>query len=90
VYGDAGSARYELLSGTWRIETKEGAWQGSYARVGFADGYTSTVSTPLVGEGAYDGLFAVWEARYPGDATCQWDIRGVIFPAGPPEPPRAP
>ena len=85
VYRATGSALYQLMSGTWRIETKEGAWQASYTAAGFPDGYVSTVTTPLVGEGAYDGLFAVWEVDFL--AACAWDVRGVIFPAAPPEAP---
>lgn len=90
VYDAPGPATHELSSGTWRIETPDGAWQGSSTAVGFPDGSYSLVTTPLVGEGAYDGLVAFWEARFLGNATCAWDIRGVIFPAGPPEPPTAP
>lgn len=90
VYGAPASAMHTLLSGTWRIETEEGAWEASYTAVGFPDGTYSTVTTSLVGEGAYAGLFAVWEASYLGDAACAWDIRGVIFPAAPPEPPTGP
>jgi hypothetical protein len=65
-------------AGTWRIENDEGAWQGSYTNVGFADGTASVVSTPLVGEGAYGGLTAIWESTYDGEA-CAWDVRGVII-----------
>jgi hypothetical protein len=81
---------YELYSGIWRIETQDGAWEGQYTGVGFPDGYVSTETTTLGGEGAFDGWFAVWEARYLGDAACAWDVHGVIFPAGPPEQPSAP
>jgi hypothetical protein len=90
VFSAPGPGTYQLFSGTWRIETKEGAWHGSYTVVGFPDGYVTTVTTPLVGEGDYDGLFAVWEAQYLGDAACAWDVRGVIVPGEPPAPPSAP
>jgi hypothetical protein len=64
-------------AGTWRIENDEGAWQGSYTRLGFAD-RASVVSTPLVGEGAYEGLTAVWESTHdPG--PCGWEVRGLII-----------
>jgi hypothetical protein len=90
AYAAAEPTMYRLYSGIWRIETMDGAWEGGYTDVGFPDGYVSTVTTTLVGEGAFDGMFAVWEARYLGDAACAWDVHGVIFPAAPPEPPAAP
>jgi hypothetical protein len=40
----------------------------------------------LRGEGAYQGLTAIWEQSGVED----WIIRGVIFPDGPPEAPLAP
>jgi hypothetical protein len=87
VYRSVTGGAYTLGSGTWRIETDAGAWQGSYDIVGFPDDTFTTVTTPLIGEGAYEGLVAVWESE-PYD--CGWDVRGVIFPGGPPEPPTAP
>jgi hypothetical protein len=90
VYPGSGSGQYTLGSERWRIKTSEGAWETSFAYLEFPDGYVSTVTTPLVGEGAYDGLFAIWEADFLGDAGCAWDIRGVIFPAAPPAPPIPP
>ena len=73
-------------TGTWRIENADGAWQGSYNIV-MTDAYGSTATMPLVGEGAYDGLTAIWESTI-GDSG--WDVRGVILPAAPPAPPTAP
>jgi hypothetical protein len=73
-------------SGTWRIENADGAWQGSYDIV-WTDEYGSVVTTTLTGEGAYAGMSAVWEQTL-GDSG--WDVRGVIFPAPPPDPPTAP
>ena len=86
AYTGSDGTSYSLGSGTWRIETAEGAWQGSYNIVE-PDGYSSTVTTALIGEGAYEGLVAVWESSIGGSG---WDVRGVIYPAGPPEPPTAP
>jgi hypothetical protein len=77
---------YGLGSGTWRIENTDGAWQGSYNIVSTAD-YDSVVTTTLAGEGAYAGMSAVWEQTI-GDSG--WDVRGVIFPTVPPDPPTAP
>jgi hypothetical protein len=78
-------------SGTWRIENDEGAWQGSHPNIGFADGTYSKATTILIGEGAYEGLTAIWEGQHDGPA-CTWDIRGLIIegnvPAAP-EPFRA-
>ena len=73
-------------TGTWRIENTDGAWQGSYNIVS-TDEWASTVTMPLIGEGAYDGLVAVWESTIDGEG---WNVRGVIFPAAPPAPPAAP
>jgi hypothetical protein len=64
-------------AGTWRIENGEGAWQGSYTILGFAD-HASVVTAPLAGEGAYEGLTAVWESAYD-PVACAWDVRGLII-----------
>lgn len=90
IYRAPGSETYTLGFETWRIETQEGVWQASSTFVGFPGGSYSRVTSALVGEGSYDGLFAVWEADYLGDAACAWDVRGVIFPAAPPESPTSP
>jgi hypothetical protein len=70
----------DIGTGTWRIETADGAWQGSYTIVE-AEGFSDKPTAVLVGEGAYDGLTAVWEQTIDPSG---WDIVGVIFPAGPP------
>jgi hypothetical protein len=77
---------YGFGSGTWRIENPDGAWQGSYNIVS-TDEYSSVVTVALAGEGAYAGMSAVWEQTI-GDSG--WDLRGVIFPTAPPDPPMAP
>jgi hypothetical protein len=64
--------------GTWRIENDEGAWQGSHPNIGFADGTYSKATTVLIGEGAYEGLTAIWEGQHDGPA-CAWDVRGLII-----------
>ena len=78
----------DVGAGTWRIENDEGAWQGSYHIAGI-DGGDVTVTVPLIGEGAYAGLFAIVESAYDS-AACSWDWRGLIvdgeLPAYP-EPP---
>jgi hypothetical protein len=76
-------------TGTWRIENAQGAWQGSFTNINFPD-HTTTVSTPLVGEGGYEGLTAHWESvNHPetSGVLCSWDVRGVIIEG---EPPAAP
>ncbi len=64
-------------TGTWRIENEEGAWQGSYAVLGIGD-RSSVVTAPLVGEGAYEGLTAVWESAYD-PVACDWEVWGLII-----------
>jgi hypothetical protein len=86
TYTDPNGATYGFGSGTWRIENPDGAWQGSYDIVS-TDEYESVVTTTLAGEGAYAGMSAVWEQTI-GDSG--WDVRGVVFPAAPPDPPTAP
>jgi hypothetical protein len=73
-------------SGTWRIENEEGAWQGSYLHADDPD-YATTVWMPLVGEGDFDGLTALWESVYNPSGLCSWDVRGVIIDGDPPAAP---
>ncbi len=74
-----------LGTSTWRLETDEGAWQGShpyfYDTATLDDVIDATVV--LVGEGVYAGQFAVFEIS-------DTEIHGAIFPAGPPTAPAAP
>jgi hypothetical protein len=81
--GPDGPESFVLGTSTMRIENDEGAWQGSnvYFLVAEEGGAISVV---LVGEGAYEGLYAVL------DLTDWSAIRGVVFPAPPPPAPAAP
>ena len=74
-------------TGTWRIENREGAWQGSFTNIMYP-GSTTIVSTALVGEGAYDGLTAVWESSHR-PVQCDWAVRGLILEGDVPAAPKA-
>jgi hypothetical protein len=81
--GADGPESFVFRSGTWRIETTDGAWQGS--DTSFEVGDMGGGSTLIVaGEGAYAGLYAAL------DMTDGSNIRGVIFPAPPPPIPDVP
>jgi hypothetical protein len=74
-----------LATETYRITNEDGAWQGSFPSV--YNSFNSTAgaqSVVLVGEGAYEGLYA-WM-----DVTNWLDINGVIFSYPPPEAPAPP
>ena len=72
-----------LLMETYRIANDDGAWQGSFPSM--SDGSVfGSASVVLVGEGAYEGLYA-WT-----DVSDWSAISGVIFPAPPPEAPAPP
>jgi hypothetical protein len=73
-------------TGTWRIENGEGAWQGSFTNIKYP-GSTTVVSTALVGEGAYEGLTAVWESTNHRPLECAWAVRGLILEGDVPAPP---
>jgi hypothetical protein len=93
VYGTDREADTVVLTETYRITNEEGAWQGSSYGAWWDDpgsGDRMEVGGDpliLVGEGAYDGLYAA--LTFLPD----WrDIRGVIFAGAPPaavEPPSA-
>ena len=70
-----------LGTATYRIETDDGAWEGSTPFLDADDSPTSTVV--LTGEDAYEGLYAVMGTDWDG-------IVGFIFTAPPPEVPTAP
>jgi hypothetical protein len=73
---------------TFRIETDEGAWQGSFVGVGVPGLETVGAQYALIGEGAYEGLTAVAvdladdcpDPRNP-------NTRGYIIEGGVPAPP---
>ena len=65
-------------TGTWRIENREGAWMGSFTNIKYPDS-TTIVSTALIGEGAYEGLTAVWESTNHRPVECAWAVRGLIL-----------
>jgi hypothetical protein len=75
-------------AGTLRIENADGAWQGSMVYAYLSDGTGTTGSTVLTGEGAYEGLSAIWEERmlFP---DCAADVRGLLIEGAPPAAPEA-
>lgn len=84
VYGDDRDADTVIWTETYRITNQEGAWQGSSLGAAWEDPGSERIEAggdPLlmVGEGAYDGLYA---ALTFVDAWS--DIRGVIFDGAPP------
>lgn len=81
--GPRGAHAASIVTSTWRIETDDGAWQGTetVARLnGNAHEYFAS-HVVLTGEGAYDGLQAVMVNR---DMACP-NVRGVIVALGIPE-----
>ena len=75
---------YQLATATYRIANDGGAWQGSTPIIKQDADYTDNSVVLLVGEGAYDGLYAWMD-------TSDWSaISGVVFPAPPPEAPIPP
>jgi hypothetical protein len=77
-----------VAAGTRRIENDEGGWQGSYSVAYLADGSITTFTMPLVGEGAYEGLTALWEEQ-SSQTSCTLEIRGVIIEGTVPEAPES-
>lgn len=77
---DKYAGNHWLVSYVFRIETDDGAWQGS-SDTTWSAGDSGAFSVFLEGEGAYEGLHA-WM-----DVTDWRDVTGVIFPAAPPETP---
>ena len=73
-------------TGTWRIQNGEGAWMGSFTNIMYPDS-TTIVSTALVGEGAYQGLTALWESTHHRPLECAWAVRGLILQGGVPAAP---
>ena len=71
--------------GTMRIETADGAWEGSF-RAAYWDGLQAEAdgATWMVGSGAYEGL--TFYLHYRGHAGPPADLVGLILPAPPPTP----
>lgn len=67
-------------SGTWRIETDDGAWEGTFYNLVLSGGTWATTTFPMYGEGEYDGLIAIWEIAYNDDA--RWPVVGRRRPLG--------
>jgi hypothetical protein len=84
--GSDGPESFVLATQTIRIQNADGAWQGSASNFIVADELSGT-TVVLVGEGAYQGLYAALDMT---GATDSRGIRGVIFPAPPPPIPAAP
>lgn len=72
-YPDSG---HNLSTITYRIVNDDGAWQGSAIEPSGGT-YEFVDTVVLVGEGAYEGLFAAMQQS-------NGIVRGVIFPAAPP------
>jgi hypothetical protein len=76
--GPGGS--FSVRSGSVRIENADGAWAGTLT--GFSKGDSELEWNLLEGQGAYEGLTAVFLWTWPGRT-----LEGVIVPAAFPEPP---
>jgi hypothetical protein len=63
---------------TWRIENAWGAWEGSFPNLVLPGEAWATTTFPMFGEGAFDGLVALWSHEYNDDARCSWNVRGLI------------
>jgi hypothetical protein len=90
TYTPVGEESLVVGSDTYRIENGEGAWQGSSTFLGWTDPGSGDLMEDrgaiiLVGEGAYEGLYAAMTL------LPDWsDIRGVIFDGAPPVAPDPP
>jgi hypothetical protein len=81
---DAYPGGHHFATVTYRIVNDDGAWQGSTPIFKENGEYSNNSVVLLVGEGAYEGLYAWMD-------TSAWDaIKGVIFAAPPPEAPVPP
>ena len=83
VYGENRDMSPVVWTDTWRIVNDDGAWQGSHNGFLWNDPSSGRLDLgeelpTLVGEGAYDGLYAPMTLmKITGGNT--WDVRGVIF-----------
>ena len=78
-FGSALEGGFQVAAGTWRIVNEKGAWQGSYHIFDMPDGEEVVVTVPLIGEGGYDGLSAIWEATWDPDLC--WETAPCPPPA---------
>jgi hypothetical protein len=69
--------------GTYRLETADGAWEGTVAGGSWNDGDASDVTGYLVGSGDYEGYSLYIDVRSSGFAM---ELEGIIFPGPPPGP----
>ena len=69
--------------GTYRLETADGAWEGTLAGGSWNDGDASDVAGYLVGSGDYEGYSLYVDVRSSGFAM---ELEGIIFPGPPPGP----
>jgi S-formylglutathione hydrolase FrmB len=77
----------EVWSYTRRIENADGTWQGSTTSANLPGaGPNTSVTLVLTGEGAYEGLTALFEETYD-NGTCSSVVRGLIIEGEPPPPP---
>jgi hypothetical protein len=84
---DFHGAGAEVWSYTRRIENADGAWQGSTTSANLPGAGPNTVVTlVLTGEGAYEGLTALFEETYD-NGTCSSEVRGLIIGGEPPPAP---
>ena len=69
--------------GTYRLETADGAWEGTLAGGSWNDGDASDVAGYLVGSGDFEGYSFYVDIRSSGFAM---ELEGIIFPGPPPGP----
>jgi hypothetical protein len=65
----------------FRIENEEGAWQALGHNAMFGDGTSTEAPVVLIGEGAYEGLVAIFEGTEI--EPCGQEVRGIIFDHAP-------
>lgn len=69
--------------GTSRIETTEGAWEGTWTGASWNDGAATSVGGWLIGSGAYEGYTYYFHVSGP---SMPFQVEGIIIPGSPPAP----
>jgi hypothetical protein len=69
--------------GTSRIETADGAWEGTWTGASWNAGAATSVGGWLVGSGAYEGYTYYFHVFGP---SMPFQVEGIIFPGPPPAP----